>query len=803
MDPWNTISSGLGFASKDTSMAQIMAAKKALQLLAGHSDLVVKLCLACAENDVFTAKDLLQGDSTLLHKLDKQGVPPLIYAVCFNHIEIVELLLAFKVDVNEMDKLVAWTPLMWATNFDYEQILERLMSYGADPLKKSTKSLKTAVDIAKKGTKTYEYFRIHGYIKEKKPVTSGSEFYQKDNSISDKVQSLNLNNDAHTTAFVSDDVFDYDPSVENITFNFNVVTRDQCLRFNTESIPAIMEYVLSLQQKYHSKPLYPSTIIFQCMRYAETKNEGKSSSSVVKDLLITYLSNIRKETNTTSGVVQFIGMKERKQMEKDRKKSKDPQLIELPKKVDVMVIGYWIAAVNHLYYFLTRDTACSFFKKYPDLLQELISCLHLLTTKLAFTMDEKLEPLVEDCILKYNSVPDTEVLYKNDWKIFKSKNKQPKTSFEEIVDVLYPPSMTDQMKPSPVKIIQILGALLYTMELYHINDLLKQQCLTYVMYWFGCQVFNSILENRQYCSRVKAMEIRLNISYIEDWLRSNNFQPFIEKGGDIQTVLRWKNGGFPDNLSGSRSAWLQHVARYNGDLNDPNDASFYYNSMSKIGHSIMQPILELTEWLQVLSSMSEQQSVIDIADNFEMINNQQMVQCIRNYNYEVDERKFSKSLKKWLKEFQITPSLDVTMFHKTDSKGREMYLNQLEVFPCVLPNTVQLLHQYGADFDHIDKRKFIAYQPNLPLLVRDEIETTIESFFTGTYEAEDEIYQHDFMASNNQEPIVQQEQGYSDFENSEASEQESEVVEEEDTNDLGYSSAPKWQPPPEASNPWA
>lgn len=805
MDPWNSLTTAMSFASGDSGMAQIAAAKKALQLLANNSDLVIKLCLACAENDAFTVKDLLQDDSTLLNKLDKQGVTPLIYAICFNHKEIVELLLAFKVDVNEQDKLIAWTPVMWATNFDYEDILERLISYGADPLKKSNKSSKNATDIAKKGSKSFEYFKIHGYIRDKQSTMLPKDDFYKDERTTEEMQSLSLKDRSNQGAFVSNERVEYDPSVENITFNFNIVTKDQYMKFNTDSIPSILEFISSLQSKYHTKPIYPSSIIFQCMRYAEYKQQ---SPSMVKNIVSVYLATIRKHTDTTSGVAQFIGIKERKQREKERKKTKDPQ--PAPKSIDIMTIGYWISAINHLYYFMTRDSACAFFSKYPDLLQEVVSCLHLLTSKLAFTMDEKLEPLVEECILRYNSVPDTEVLYQNDWKIFKNKNKQPKTSFEEVVDVLYPPTIMEQMKPSPIKLIQILGALLYVMELYHINDIIKQQCLTHVLYWLGCTVFNTILENKKYCSRVKAMEIRLNMSYIEDWLRSNNFQPFIEKNGDINTVLHWKTLGFPDNLSGSRSEWLQHVARYKGDISDPNDATFYYNPLFKIGHYAVQPVLELTEWLQVLSSMSDEQSVIDIADNFEMLNHYQLVQCIRNYNYEVDEKRFSKSLKKWLKEFQITPSFDVTMFHKNDSKDQPLYLNSLEVFLMVLPNTVQLLHQYGADFDHIDRRMFVAYQPNIPLEIRDEVETVIEEFVgKNRYmdDDDDDVYSSVQNTSSN-ETLGESDKQHSGYQfaddNRDYEKEDGEDVEKEEDdifNTREPATAASWQN--EGANPWA
>lgn len=720
MDPWALLSA----VPKDSNYAQIVAAKKALSILSANGDVLLQLCLACADNDVFTVKELLMANKTVLNTLDQKGVSPLIYAICFHHKESVELLLNFNVDVNEQDKLVGYTPVMWATHFDYDDILERLVSFGADPLKKNKSGL-NALDLAKENSKAYEYYKIHGYLASSKPESTDGDFYMEgfvshDNSDSQlNLKMENLNVGDKNAAFVSDDDIEFDDSAEYITFNFNVVLTGQYIKFNSDSITPLLNYAFQLQKDHPNRPLYPSAIIFQCMRYAESRME---SPGMVKNLLSLYLAKVRKVTDTTSGFAQFMSAKERKDKEKECKKKKEP----LPKVVDIMAIGYWIAALNHLYYFLYRDSACDFFTKYPDVLQELVSCLQLLISKLAFSIDERLELLIEPCILQYNSVPDINVAYKNDWKIFKNKNKQPKTSFEEIIDVLYPPSLTDQMKPSPIKIIQTLGALLYVMELYHINDVIKQQCLSSVLFWLGTTIFNSILESKKYCSRVKAMEIRLNISYIQDWLRVNNLHPYIDKDVTFSTVLNYKDVKFPDNLSSSIEPWLMHVCRFGGNPLDPTDATFYYNSLFNIGRYCFQPVLELTEWLQVLSSMPDEATIQDISQNFECLNSTQMVQCVRNYNYEIDEHKFSKSLKKWLKEFFISPNSDFKLFYKDYNKSPDMLFHCTQVFPITLPNMIQLLHQYGSDFDHVDTRKFIAYQPNIPYKMRDDIELIID-----------------------------------------------------------------------------
>jgi hypothetical protein len=730
MDPWNTLGTAASFfSSKDVTYSQVLAAKKALEILAANKDTVtpiVQLCLACSNNDVYTIKDLLTENRTILNTLDSKGLTPLIYAICFHNNECVDLLLTFNVDCNEPDNFVGWTPVMWATYLDYEDILERLISYNADPKKKVGKSMKNALDLIKPGSKSEEYFKIHGYLREESQVSELADGFYSNNSSNVHLATNNMNNlslnSHHETNFVDNEDVIFDSNFDTTIFNFNYLQSKQYIKFNDDSIRSIMDYVFKLQTTHHTKPLYPSSIIFQCLRYAEHKMK---SSGMVQNLIDLYLTRIRNVTGTKSGVVQFYGEKERKEREKKKKKERDTN--PDPPPVDIVTISYWISALNHLYYFLIRDTASNFFSKYPQLLQEIILCLQSLVFKLAFTLDAKLEPLLEPCILEYNSVPDVDVIYKNDWRIFKNKSKtNKKTSYEEIIDMLYPPSYSDQMKPSPLKVIQTLGALLYVLELFYISDIIKQQCLSAVLYFIGCNLFNKVISTKKYCSRVKAMETRLNLSYIQDWLRANNLQPFIEEDGNFDTVLSWKGDGFPDNLIDKPIGYLNNVCRFNGDERDPTDATYYLNPLFKIGQYSLQPVIELAEWLQVLTGIQTVEELEDIVEKFGVISSSTMVQCIRNYHYEIDEKKFSKSLKKWLKEHPYNENDNLEekgMFYKDASK---LVLNQGQAFPISLPRTVQLLHQYGADFKHVDEKRLMAYQPHIPLDIRDDIETIVD-----------------------------------------------------------------------------
>ena len=728
MDPWSTLGAAASlFSSKDISYSQVLAAKKALQLLADNKETVlpiVQLCLACADNDPYTIKDLLGENKGLLNALDGKGLTPLIYAIVFHNNDCVDLLLTFNVDCNEPDNLVGWTPVMWATHLDFEDLVERLVSYNADPLKRIGKSMKNAIDLVKSGSKTEEYFKIHGYLKEKSTTPEpDDDFYKGSLGVADITLDENSQGDKRSAnTFVNEESVIYDEPLDSTTFNFNTVQSKQYIKFTDDSIRSIMDYVFELPVKHHSKPLYPSSIIFQCMRYAEHKMQ---SGGMVENLLDLYLTRIRNVIGTKSGVVQFYGIKERKEREKRKKKEKDTT--PDPPPVDIVTLSYWMSALNHLYYFLIRDTACDFLHKYPQLLQELINCMQSIVFKLAFTIDARLEPLLEPCMLEYNSVPDTEVLYRSDWKLFKHKSKHQKSSYDEIIDMLYPPSYAEQMKPSPLRVIQTLGALVYVLELHYISDVIKQQCLSVVLYFIGCNLFNKVISNKRYCSRIKGMEIRLNLSYIQDWLRANNLQPFIEEDGDLNTALHWNGDRFPDTLADKAAGFFSNVCRYSGDARNPVDATYYMNSLYTIGEYSLEPIVELTEWLQVMSGIRDQDTLIDIIDTFDVLASSTMVQCIRNYHYEVDEKKFSKSLKKWLKENRHNEN-------ETEYNNRGIYymddtrhsLNQGQAFPICLPKPLQLLHQYGADFKHVDNRKLLAYQPHVPLQIRDEVETIVD-----------------------------------------------------------------------------
>lgn len=81
--------------------------------------------------------------------------------------------------------------------------------------------------------------------------------------------------------------------------------------------------------------------------------------------------------------------------------------------------------------------------------------------------------------------------------------------------------------PSPRTITSLLTSVLHVLQLYEINPAIIVQALSQVFYWVGCELFNRVLLQRRYLSKARAMQIRLSVSALEDWIKTNALPPAI------------------------------------------------------------------------------------------------------------------------------------------------------------------------------------------------------------------------------------------------------------------------------------
>ncbi|KAK0530520.1 hypothetical protein OC835_003988 [Tilletia horrida] len=164
-------------------------------------------------------------------------------------------------------------------------------------------------------------------------------------------------------------------------------------------------------------------------------------------------------------------------------------------------------------------------------------------------------------------------------------------------------------KPTPRTVTMLLSATLHMMQLYEINPCVIVQALSQVFYWIGCELFNRMLglgltagassssRNKRYLCRSRAMHIRLNISALEDWARSN---------------------ALPLSIVNA------HIT----------------------------PLRELVSWLQCQSSLREFDALIMTVQSLRALNPAQMRKAVKDYRYEVGEGRMSEECLQYLEQLQ-------------------------------------------------------------------------------------------------------------------------------------------------------
>ena len=473
-------------------------------------------------------------------------------------------------------------------------------------------------------------------------------------------------------------------------FNYKILEPRQYISFTSIDIDALGALASKLPDKYPHKPYVAAALTFQCIRYAHHKRHNRT---MIESIYNSCFQNI----------------------------------LALDKKQDILKQSYSLGYMNFLYYYLYRDEMI--FNAYPHVLQNIIDSMISLISSLSESINTRLEPLLHSAILEYTTISEIkETLYKNDWNFFKKRklNRMKHDSYDEILQHLYPPPVKEQMKPSPVKIVQIFGALTYVFELHDIHPVLLQQCLSLSTKWLSISLFNDLMQSKQLLSRTHALQIRLNLSSLEDWVKNHNFT--VEKPKLIDDFM-WQR--FPLTLVqdvgsinfSKPSQLLQNVLFYRPVKKEPctdeSNSLFFYQSFAQIWQYHLEPTFQLLQWLQIATSLNaDDESLDNTLERMNRLNVTQLYKSLDRYRYEVDEpkSKMKKLLKQRVKALKEQQSI--------------IFGERSQVF-ITLPTLQELFTLY----EECDSS--YRFLPILPMEVQDEVD-----------EIHDQIKEDDVMTSS-------------------------------------------------------
>lgn len=401
---------------------------------------------------------------------------------------------------------------------------------------------------------------------------------------------------------------------------------------------------------------------------------------------------------------------------------------------DMTMLAFWMSNLTLLLHYLKKDAGLvQATPKFQAELADLINETFILVIRDA---ERRMNKILDTALLDYETIPGlSDIDFQDEWKVFKSKTKSQEEPFEKR---FRPPSPKKRAQTSPRNITSLLSSTLFVLDLYDVHSVITAQILAQLLYWLGAELFNRVITTKRYLSRTKAMQVRMNVSNIEDWARSNNRQP--EHYENSSTISTGQN---------TIDAARRHLS----------------------------PVIQLLQWLQCFSSLGDDhESLVATLMQLQRLTPTQLIHAVKNYRPEVGEKSLAKAHMKFLVQLQkgqeslirrpLTPTVNDTMAeqsrtatpvqesgHKGESSPlaptstpnklppplesspaihsevdtdlisnrNSLTLDPSVVLPFSLPTSTDMLISYGAGIGGMNRERARKYIPTVPAEVLSKL----------------------------------------------------------------------------------
>ncbi|KAF9208482.1 hypothetical protein BGZ49_008667 [Haplosporangium sp. Z 27] len=562
---------------------------------------------AASNGDLNRIIDILDNfrDWVDINTHEEDGSTPLIYASCFGQTAAVFMLLDAGALVDERDQF-GWTALVWATNNKHEDIVRLLLDHGASPTARTAKG-RTVADFLRHDpndtTKIEQIFQEpstrsvlfgNGSFLHDKATTPDSD--QSHKEVMTESEEHHQINKEHNQSFTSTNLLGSDNSLsdqsqvdeeEDGEFDWNRCLHDQMFVFSSKDIPHIVETVITTMEPV-SKSYKPISayVIFLAARFAH----NFSTPELLQDLLHATIVAIHSVTTS--------------------------------KPDDIALKAYWISNTCALAHFLQKDAGLR--PKSEIYKAKFESLVHNIAKLIVLDVERRIDRIIETAMLEHNTIVGLdEVKFqpewafgfwrgragKNDGNNSNSNNNNNKRASAppgspQQLHFLQPPSRLSlqikrsispsQVNDSPRTVTSILSSVLYLMQSYDVHPEIIHYVIAQLLYSISSEVFNRMMNNRKFLSRSKALQTRLNVSVLEDWLRNNKL---------------------PSRLADQ-----------------------------------IAPLVQLLQLLQVLSQQNDLETWVETRKKVELLNSTHVKHVVSLYRYEVNEQRLPAEVVKYVKQ---------------------------------------------------------------------------------------------------------------------------------------------------------
>ncbi|RKP26951.1 hypothetical protein SYNPS1DRAFT_13406 [Syncephalis pseudoplumigaleata] len=485
---------------------------------------------------------------------DEDGTTPLIYAACFGYIDVAKALLRAGAKVDAQDRF-GWSALMWATNNNHERIVKLLLDNGASTNKRSATG-RTAFTSPRGGNglcasspTAYNWREDNAYYThgESTPIGFDPEMSVMETEAALKRALANaseLNMDLDSLGF-DDEEEDDDMPLE---FNWDTCLPTQMLVFPPDGAQKLIDILVRDMKPLCSreKRATPANVLFLAARYAN--NFGMDDA--LDELLGGALDCIGELTQARSNEVPFL--------------------------------AFWLSNCTQLLYYLRKDASLvGVTVSYQCRLSELIQEAYILLVR---DVQARLSAVLHSAILLHDPIPLEDLKFERESRRSFLSSMNRRISFRR--------SFTPQASVTPRSVTALLSSSLFVLQTYEVHPSLIHQATTQLLYYINSELFNGILTDRALCSRSKAMQIRMNLSELEAWVRSNH----------LPTSLLTR----------------------------------------------LSPVTQLLQFLQCLSQLRDVEGYVETVKALDQLNALQLMRAVRMYRYEIGETRVTGDVRRYI-----------------------------------------------------------------------------------------------------------------------------------------------------------
>ncbi|KAI0221102.1 hypothetical protein L0F63_003729 [Massospora cicadina] len=290
----------------------------------------------------------------------------------------------------------------------------------------------------------------------------------------------------------------------NDQFVWDQCLPDQMFVFSSQHIPHIIGTVVTTMVPTHAKDQssVPANVLFLCSRFAFYF----STPGLLEDLLKGGLKAISDCVKAHHSEVKYL--------------------------------AFWLANCSQLLYYLKKDAGLvgatvEFQLSLAELIHEIYQ---LLVRDTQARLGSELESAILDC----DSIPglSDETKFKEKRRSFFSFGQDEdanlgsgRSSLRKRLSLrrrpTNSPSLTRKRHANPDLITDIFTQILAVLQRYRVHPILIHHILNQLVYYITSELFNRILDTRKYCSRTRAMQIRMNVTALEDWIRRHSMSPLV------------------------------------------------------------------------------------------------------------------------------------------------------------------------------------------------------------------------------------------------------------------------------------